>query len=90
MKYKHSPTNIFNPEIPFGGIIELFYGVGWDICEPTIWLIWCNIVQYSIPIPKWFITFSVFLLSTNILANTSYLEANEPLNAHVHLLRFSV
>jgi len=50
MRYKTTPTNIFNPEIPLGGIFELFCGVGWDLCEPTLWLIWCGTVQYSIPI----------------------------------------
>ena len=50
MRYKTTPANLFNPEIPFGGIFELFCEVGWDICEPTLWLIWCDTVQYSIPI----------------------------------------
>ena len=50
MRFKHTPAQIFNPEIPFGGIFELFYEVGWDLCEPTVWVIWCNTVQYSIPI----------------------------------------
>jgi len=50
MRYKTTPANIFNPEIPFGGIFELFCGVGWDLCEPTLWLIWCDTVQYFIPI----------------------------------------
>ena len=61
MKYKTTPANIFNPDIPFGGIFELFCQIGWDICEPTLWLIWCNTVQYSIPIAlqtKWPITSS--------------------------------
>ena len=50
MRYKTTPANIFNPEVPFGGIFELFCEVGWDLCEPTLWLIWCDTVQYSIPI----------------------------------------
>ena len=50
MRFKHTPTQIFNPEIPFGSIFELFCDVGWDLCEPTIWAIWCNTVQYSISI----------------------------------------
>jgi len=39
MRYKTIPANLFNPEILFRGIFELFCGVGWDICEPTFWLI---------------------------------------------------
>ena len=50
MRFKYTPAQIFDPEIPFGAIFELFCEIGWDLCELTIWAIWCNIVQYSIPI----------------------------------------
>ena len=50
MRFKYTPAQIFDLEIPFGVIFELFCEIGWDLCEPTIWAIWCNTVQYSIPI----------------------------------------
>ncbi|KAH1197279.1 polyprotein [Glycine max] len=48
LRFKYTPAQIFDPKIPFGGIFELFCEIGWDLCEPTIWAIWCNTVQYSI------------------------------------------
>jgi len=32
-----------------GHLVEICV-IGWDLCEPTIWVIWCNTIQYSIPI----------------------------------------
>ncbi|RDX82736.1 hypothetical protein CR513_36437, partial [Mucuna pruriens] len=50
MKYKITASFMFNPNNPFGGVFELFCYVGWDLCEPTLWTIWCKTIQYSIPI----------------------------------------
>ncbi|RDY13610.1 hypothetical protein CR513_01438, partial [Mucuna pruriens] len=50
MKYKVTASFMFNPKNPYGGIFELFCNIGWDLCEPTLWAIWCKIVQYYIPI----------------------------------------
>jgi len=36
MRFKYTPEQIFDPEIPFEGIFELFREIGWDLCEPTI------------------------------------------------------
>ena len=36
MRFKYTPVQILVPEIPFGGIFELFCEIGWDLCEPTI------------------------------------------------------
>jgi len=41
---------MLDPNNELGGIYELFLGVGWDICEPTLWAIWCKTVQRSIPL----------------------------------------
>jgi len=50
MRFKYTLAQIFDLEIPFGAIFELLCEIGSDLCEPTIWAIWCNTVQYSIPI----------------------------------------
>ncbi|RDX69506.1 hypothetical protein CR513_51377, partial [Mucuna pruriens] len=50
MKYKITAPFMFNPNNPFGGVFELFCDIRWDLCEPTLWTIWCKTVQYSIPI----------------------------------------
>ncbi|RDX67845.1 hypothetical protein CR513_53232, partial [Mucuna pruriens] len=50
MKYKVTSSFMFNPKNPYGGIFELFCSIGWDLCEPTLWAIWCKAVQYYIPI----------------------------------------
>ena len=49
MRYKTTPANIFNPEIPFGGIFELFCGVGWDLCDQPFGL--SGATLYNIPYP---------------------------------------
>ncbi|RDX74285.1 hypothetical protein CR513_45990, partial [Mucuna pruriens] len=50
MKYKLTSSFMFNPKNLYGGVFELFCDIGWDLCEPTIWAIWCKSVQYYIPI----------------------------------------
>jgi len=50
LKYKYSLPCMLDPNNELGGIYELFLGVGCDICEPTLWVIWCKIVQRSIPL----------------------------------------
>ncbi|RDX86622.1 hypothetical protein CR513_32028, partial [Mucuna pruriens] len=45
MKYKVTASFMFNPKNPYGGIFELFCNIGWDLCEPTLWAIWCKTIK---------------------------------------------
>ncbi|RDX72215.1 hypothetical protein CR513_48325, partial [Mucuna pruriens] len=50
MKYKVTASFMFNSNNLYGGVFELFCDIGWDLCEPTLWAIWCKTVEYSVPI----------------------------------------
>ncbi|WVY95102.1 hypothetical protein V8G54_034190 [Vigna mungo] len=50
LKFKVIHPSAFDPTNPNGNIFYLFYDIGWDLCEPTLWAIWCKTVQHSTPI----------------------------------------
>lgn len=51
LRFKIVPPSMFDPTEEHPEIFELFCEIGWDLCEPTLWVIWCKTVQHPIPIP---------------------------------------
>nr|KYP69503.1 polyprotein [Cajanus cajan] len=50
LRYKIVPPTMFDPTEEHPIIFELLCEIGWDLCEPTLWVIWCKTVQHPIPI----------------------------------------
>ncbi|WVY95146.1 hypothetical protein V8G54_034234 [Vigna mungo] len=50
LKFKVIHPSAFDPTNPNGNIFYLFCDIGWDLCEPTLWAIWCKTVQHPTPI----------------------------------------
>jgi len=48
MKFKPVKPFMFDPNTQ--GICEIFCRVGFDLCEPSLWAIWCKTVQHPVPI----------------------------------------